>query len=345
MTKPTIATLPAKRIVWAFALGYFLAYIPYAAVVKIATSGANGVGGLQFLPATLFGTVAAVAVGMTVLGWWRYLRVVRDPHVIASGVAAALIIAATTMAYTFTGISIVFALLLLRGGVLILAPIVDLAMGRSVRWFCWSALILALAALVLALVKVDDYTLPAAATLTVAIYLTGYIVRLPAMTKMAKVRDREHTRQFFVDEIAVAMLTLIVVPVAVALLPLGETSEALRRGMTSFPPLAIVAGVCYAVLYFFGTHIYLDYRENTFCIPLNRGSSLLAGVVASAIAGASGVAWPSSTQLIAAAMMIGALLFLSPFHHLFEPERWPRPLRRLLQLPPLPERGNAKSEV
>jgi hypothetical protein len=345
MKKMTTATLPAKRIVWAFALGYFLAYIPYAAVVKIATSGADRVEGLEFLPATLFGTVVAVLAGMIVLGWWRYLRVVRDPRVIASGVAAALIIAATTMAYTFAGISIVFALLLLRGGVLILAPIVDLAMGRSVRWFCWSALILALAALTLALMRVGNYTLTLAAGITVGIYLTGYIVRLPAMTKMAKVRDRELTRQFFVDEIAVAMLTLILVPLAMALLPLGDLSDALRRGMTSFPPMAIVAGVCYAVLYFFGTHIYLDYRENTFCIPLNRGSSLLAGIVASAIATASGVAWPSSTELVAAAMMIGALLFLSPFHHLFEPERWPRPLRRLLFLPPLPERGNAKSEV
>ncbi len=42
-------------------------------------------------------------------------------------------------------------------------------------------------------------------------------------------------------------------------------------------------GLLYGVLYQFGSWIYLDPRENTFCIPLNRCSTLLSGVASSYI--------------------------------------------------------------
>ena len=59
--------------------------------------------------------------------------------------------------------------------------------------------------------------------------------------------------------------------------------------------------------------------ENTFCVPLNRGSSLLAGIVA-----VHGLAWsldwppPAPSQLLGAAIVLLALLLLSPFHHAIE---------------------------
>ena len=57
-----------------------------------------------------------------------------------SGVATAVIIATTTLNYTFVGISILLALLLMRGGVLILAPVVDTLLGRPVDASSWIAL-------------------------------------------------------------------------------------------------------------------------------------------------------------------------------------------------------------
>jgi protein-tyrosine-phosphatase len=75
-------------------------------------------------------------------------------------------------------------------------------------------------------------------------------------------------------------------------------------------------GALYACLYCFGTLIYLDCRENTFCIPLNRASSLLAGIVATYGLGLFfGQTSPSEVQLGSAAMIVVALLFLSPLHH------------------------------
>jgi protein-tyrosine-phosphatase len=61
----------------------------------------------------------------------------------------------------------------------------------------------------------------------------------------------------------------------------------------------------------FGTGIYLDNRENTYCIPLNRCASLLSGVVAS-----FGLTWflgwksPSGYQIAGAVVILTALTFL-----------------------------------
>ncbi|MCA9528119.1 MAG: hypothetical protein KC549_17655, partial [Myxococcales bacterium] len=67
-----------------------------------------------------------------------------------SGLCTAGIIATTTLAYTFEGVSIVFMMLLMRGGLLVLAPIVDKVTGRRVRWFSWAALAMSMGALLVA---------------------------------------------------------------------------------------------------------------------------------------------------------------------------------------------------
>ena len=42
---------------------------------------------------------------------------------------------------------------------------------------------------------------------------------------------------------------------------------------------ALLIGLGYACLYLFGTMIYLDAREFTFCVPVNRAGSLLSGAM------------------------------------------------------------------
>ena len=62
----------------------------------------------------------------------------------------------------------------------------------------------------------------------------------------------------------------------------------------------------------FGTLIFLDKRENTFSVPVNRCSSVLAGVVASMLlAGILGAAFPSAHQLLGAGFVVSAILVLS----------------------------------
>ena len=142
----SLVRIDDKWRIWLLALGYFAFYIPYSALTKALSLGllpgmTGPVSGFRILPATAIATsvalVAFVAMGE---GWGRLRRrnilgvvvPVVGARMLISGVATAIIIGTTTLNYTFVGISILFALLVMRGGVLILAPIVDTLLGRSV---------------------------------------------------------------------------------------------------------------------------------------------------------------------------------------------------------------------
>ena len=103
-----------------------------------------------------------------------------------SGLATAVIIATTTLNYTFVGISILFALLLMRGGVLIIAPVVDTLLGRRVAAGSWVALGFSFLALLIAFAEVGGYQMTLVAGLNIAAYLMGYSFRIPNMTDIAK---------------------------------------------------------------------------------------------------------------------------------------------------------------
>jgi protein-tyrosine-phosphatase len=320
------------RVVWLYALGLVVFYTPYAGLAKAVTSGLVpgvplGLVGMEILPAAILGTVVTIPLIITLLGWWKYADVRRmTPAVALSGLGLALIIGSTTVAYTFKGISIVLALLLMRGGLLIMGPITDAAFGRRVRWFSWAALSVSLAALLVSLLSARDHSLPLLAALNLGAYLAGYALRTPLMTKLAKVRDAGITRRYYVQEALVTIVLLPAIPAVMALLKTGPVSLALRRGFTTFwtmHPAAVVPVVLVGVFYgchnIFGTLIYLDGRENTFCIPLFCGASFLAGYSAVfVLSSLFAFATPPMSQLVSSAMIISALLLLSPFHHKLE---------------------------
>ena len=325
-----------KLRIWWLALGYFAFYAPYSFLIKILTTqmwpGVDGpVSGFRILPAVVISTAVVLLAIITYQGWWKYAsrrecRGFSLPSapaiVLLSGFGTAVIIATTTVTFTFTGISILFALLLMRGGVLLIAPSVDLLFKRRVRWFSWAALALTIPALAIALLDVNNYRLTTVAALAIGAYLCGYLLRLPCLTSLAKQQDDEVTRRYFVNESVVAIFFLITIPLVLALIGQGELMLELRRGFvdiagSSVTIPAILIGALYGGLYCFGTLIYLDSRENTFCIPLNRASSLLAGLVATmGLALLFGQALPSQAQLGCASLIVLALLFLSPLHHI-----------------------------
>lgn len=328
-----------RLTIWWLALGYFIFYAPYSAFIKVTTTGmwpgvSGPVSGFRLLPAVVISTAVVLPVIVTLMGWWKYVgrsrRVfglsvpVPHPLVLLSGLGTAIIIGTTTLTFTYTGVSIVFALLLMRGGVLTIAPIVDRLFKRRVRWFSWAAFAVTVPAILIALADVNNYRLTAVAALTIAAYLSGYMLRLPCVTRLAKSKDTANTLRYFVEEQFVATLLLVAIPAVFALIGRGEIMLELRDGFTnlftsSLTPPALIIGALYACLYCFGTMIYLDCRENTYCIPLNRGSSLLAGVFASYVLTLSfGQKPPSVAQLGSAGLIVVALLLLSPFHHALE---------------------------
>lgn len=327
-----------KLEIWWLALGYFLFYAPYAAFIKVTTNGlwpgvSGPVSGFRLLPAVVISTAVVLPVIASVAGWWNHAgrrqifgRSVPFPRplVFLSGLGTAIIIGTTTLIFTFRGVSIVFALVLMRGGVLIMGPIVDRFFQRRVRWFSWGAFAVTVVAILVAIADVNNYQLSTVTAMIIIAYLSGYLLRIPCATKLAKSDDRATNYRYFVEEQIVAMLFLVAIPAAFAMLGKGEIMMELRQGFTgfftsSFTLPALIIGALYACLYCFGTLIYLDCRENTYCIPLNRGSSLLAGFCASyALTLFFGQKPPSVAQLGSAGLLVMALLLLSPFHHVLE---------------------------
>jgi hypothetical protein len=318
---------PVKRVdrtIWLFGLGYFIAYTPYAALVKALSAGRlpgmAGIDGLTLLPSVLAGTIVTLPIYVLLLGWRRY-ACVPSRAVIISGFGTALIIATTTLAYAFHNISVLFALLLLRGGMLIIAPITDLIGGRRVRWFSSVALVISLSAVLLGIVATNNHRLTAAAIINLAVYLAGYQIRLPQMTRYAKIEHPETTRTYFVCEIMVTLVFLALIPLTGAAFGV----ESLRHGLllvvsgTATASVGFLIGVLYATLYVFTTLIYLDRRENTFCMSMNVCSSLLAGMAASyALTRVLGMPTPPWFELTGVGMIMIALMFLSPLHHVPE---------------------------
>jgi hypothetical protein len=323
--------------IWTLAFGYLLFYAPYAALTKATSTGllprvSAPASPFEMLPAIGFATAVVVTIVVTTLGWWRYCsfasvgrwRVPRPTRrTLIAGLATAAIIYATTLMFTFNGMSIVLALLIMRGGVLVLSPLLDLVFRRRVRWFAWTALALALAAVVVSAMLVNSQ-LHWMLAATAGTYLAGYIVRLHCANAEAKSEGSEDARRYFVEEQLVAMTALVAAPLGVALL--GDTTLAshIRYGLTTFlttaavlPALAI--GVLYAGLYCYGTLIYLDRRENTFCVTLNRSASLLGGLLAAlALNAFAGTRPPDAHELFGASLILLALVVLSPAHHALE---------------------------
>jgi len=303
--------------------------VPYSALTKAVTSGlvasTDGVGlpGFALLPVSVMASAVGMIAFIFLSGWWRYAtRTSRGVPIptrwtFASGACTAGIIATTTIAYTFDGVSIVFVMLLMRGGVLILAPIVDAASGRRTRWYSWVGLALSMAALVVAFAERGGYALTLLCGIDIGLYLASYFVRLRIMSYRAKTKELAVNRRYFVEEQLVAAPLLLVVVAIWASLGVGEIGTQLRMGFTDLWGTAVLPAVIMIGLFsqgtgIFGSLVFLDARENTYCVPVNRASSILAGVVASfALHIFLDQAAPSAHKLVGAGLIVLAILALT----------------------------------
>ena len=319
--------------IWALGLGYYLTYTPYSGLTKALSSGlfTNApVKGTVILPVSAIATVVGMLGFITVMGWWKYAGRreffgIKIPFprklTFLSGVCLATIMGTTTLAFTFGGLSIVLVLVLLRGGTLIIAPIVDQIVGRRVRWFSWAAMLVSLSAVLIVLSDAASYTLTIAAIIDVAAYLAAYFFKLQFMSRLAKTNEREASLRYLVEEQIVAAPLLVVALVVMAFIGYGDVMMGFRTGLTTFvtTPGAVFAalvGLCYAALCVCTSLIFLDRRENTFCMPMHCGSSLLAGFTASVILAALyNQQMPTAAQNVSSGLIIVALGFLSPLHH------------------------------
>ena len=342
--------------IWALGLGYYISYTPYSGLTKALSGGlltGAPVAGPVLLPISAIATAIGMLGFITAMGWWKYAGRreffgVQVPFprrlTFLSGICLATIMGTTTLAFTFGGLSIVLVLVLLRGGTLVIAPIVDGIVGRRVRWFSWTAMFVSLAAVLTALSDASTYTLTLAAVIDVAAYLAAYLFKLQFMSRLAKSDEREVTLRYFVEEQMVAAPLLVIVLIVLSLIGASEVMLGFRTGLTTFITtpgafFAVLVGLSYAALCVCTTLIFLDRRENTFCVPMHCGSSMLSGFTATAIlAYLYNQSALTAAQGVGAGLLVIALGFLSPLHHF---DRYWLKIKRALGFAPVvtqPER-------
>jgi protein-tyrosine-phosphatase len=319
--------------IWGLGLGYYLFYTPYSGLTKALSKGlltGVPVSGAVLLPASVMATVVCMLGFITAMKWWKYAGRreffgVSIPfprrQTFLSAICMATIIGTTTLAFSFGGISIVLVLVLLRGGVLILAPLVDTIRRRRVRWFSWAAMWVSLMAVLVVLSDDGNFKLSFVAMLDIGAYLTAYFFKFQFMTKLAKSNEQSTTLRYFVEEQMIASPLLLLVLGVMALVGSGEAMLGFRVGFTTFlgsaaVGWALLVGLFYAALCICTTFIFLDRRENTFCVPMHCGSSMLSGLTASyALTWFPNQSPPGGWQMASAGLIVIALALLSPLHH------------------------------
>ncbi len=332
--------------IWGFAFGYFASYVPYTLFTKGVTSGSifePALPGPTLLPLSTAVSVLGMFVFVSALGWWRYAGhfkvaglTLPKPRMatLLSGVATGAIVLTTTLAYTFDGISVLFAMLLMRGGVILLAPIVDKVTGRDFRtipWWSWAGSGLALVALVVGFAEHGGAELTLVAGIDIFIYLTAYFFRLRWMSRLAKTagtaeEGRVKRIAFFVEEQMIATPLALVGLVVLALLMPGAApgalepsfGDALRFGFVeiwSHPEALLyvaLIGLASQGAGVFGALVLLEPQENAFTVPVNRASSVLAGLASSYLGLALfGTTAPSAYEVAGAGVIVLAIVVLS----------------------------------
>jgi hypothetical protein len=313
---------------------YFISYVPNILLTKLITSASHpGLGrpltGLETLPASLIMNLVLTYLFIWLSGWHRdahgtqvgtHRFPVPTRYTFISGIGTALVLFTVPLSFTFTNVSIPFVQLLMRGDILIIAPLVDLMFGRRVRWWSWAALAMVAVALSLVVRQRGGLHLPPLAILTVVLYTVGYFIRLAVMTRVSKSGDPSSVRRYFVEEKIIALPLSVLALAALSASGLGSQAGELGWGFLEvwmdpvvWPLLGVA--VTLTIVSVFAAMILLDARENSYCVPLERSSSLLAGIVAAFILHWGwGLAAPTGMEMVGATLLLLAigLLYAAP---------------------------------
>lgn len=309
---------------------YFIAYAPYAVVTKLMTSPKAGVvsrplTGLETLPIALLISGVLVLLFVWLSGWWKKATRIRSMggfpgatrSTVLAGIGAAMLLVTVPLSYTFVGVSIPFVQLLMRGDVLIIAPIVDLLAGRKVRWYSWVAFVLVLIGLAVNVNARDGFHLPPLLLLIIAVYTVGYFIRLAVMTKVAKNDDEAATQRYFAEEKIVSVPLSIIALAIIAFFVPSPQGLQLHSGFVGLWTsdaigLLVLQSIALFVITVVSALILLDKHENTYCVPLERAGSILAGVIAAYILAIYfGLPYPTSAELFGAGLLAIAVVVLS----------------------------------
>ncbi len=342
MSKPDRGSSTA--VLLQLCVGYFVFYVLTGVLVKYyLKSGPDfpGFSGIAFLVNSTLGANLIVLVVIVSLGWIKLksnrlvtLGPIKFPaelkYIAPSGVCTGIIIPTTTLMYTLP-ISVMVAMVIMRGSVIVISRIVDAIqikqgiLHKKVYWEENAGVVLAILAVatnVFASKKGDfEFLSNTAAMVILGSYVCAYALRIYIMNfyKNTRVPGAPHdSKGFFACEQIAATLTLALMALLAwnATNWFGWTDERVGQFREAAADLdwgAILAGTPFGIVAFFSVFIFLfKGRTATFAGLVNRLTSLLAGVTATLIfAVAFGGKYPNERQWASVALIVIAVYFLT----------------------------------
>lgn len=310
---------------------YLLGHVVNLVLTRMATGSVHALASgapvnLVILPWSLlfFCLLTCAFIGFS--GWHRHAHARRivglrlpwpTADTAVSGVGSAMMLSSIPLMFSLREVSVPVILLMMRGGALCMAPIVDLTLGRRIRWASATALVLVAAGLAVALLRPGTgFRLSALAWTAIALYNTGYLLRIVVMTRVAKRGDVVQTRQYYVEEKIIAMpLALLTLASLVAIGPGGhpEGFAGLFEIQWSAPLLLLVLAVGASLTFVsvLAAVLLLGAQENSYCVPLERAGGLLSGFIAAWF-----IHWiwnqpaPTFAELQGAVLLLAAMVLL-----------------------------------
>jgi hypothetical protein len=313
MTMPGNKEGTTRRLLELCAL-YFSFYVLYTLATKYltgpATSGLPGVDQLEFL---VFSTIGGSLLCLLVILFFRWgkmesTRIVRWGkfsfpgeflYIVPSGICTAIVIPTTTLLYTLLR-SVMVAMLIMRGSVIVISRLVDAVQIRAgiFRKKVYREEDLAVGFAIMAVcvqiffVKNEgggDLFHNPAAMLVLGSYLLSYCIRIYIMNYYKNTRGgaaRQDNKAFFAVEQVAASLTILLMLLVIMRWPAVRDGllDVLQRSYlepSRHWPSELLAGAAYGFVAFFSVFIFMfKGRTATFAGLANRLTSLVAGTTA-----------------------------------------------------------------
>jgi hypothetical protein len=329
-------------------IGYFLFYVVTGVAVKYFLRseelGFPGMSGVEYLVHSTFGSAGVVLIVVLVRRWFRIdsINPVRLGsftfpgewlYIIPSGVCTAVVIPTTTLMYTLP-ISVMVAMVIMRGSVIVISRAVDAVQIRQglldKRVYAEEnlAVVFAVAAVAVhVLFERDggfDFLRSPAALAILSSYVVAYAIRIYIMNYYknthAKVQRQDNKAFFGVEQLA-ASVTLVTAGVLVYHSPAlfgwsGPVIDMYRGAFQDPHPArtaAAVSGTAFGFVAFFSVFLFLFHgRTATFAGLVNRLTSLIAGTTATLLFHyAFGGSFPKLRDWISLGLILVAIVFLT----------------------------------
>jgi hypothetical protein len=316
---------------------------------------------MAYLVNNTLGSSVFVLALILAFGWFRLRsnRLVRfgpltvpveAAYIIPSGICTAIVIPTTTLMYTLP-ISVMVAMVIMRGSVIVISRAVDAVQIRQgilrkrvyaeENWAVVFAL-LAVAAHVVLLPLVAwleargiaagaalsiqpgdakgsfDFLGSRAAMTILGSYIVAYSIRIYLMNYFKNTRAKgvpQDNKGFFaVEQIAASLSMIGLTAFLLAAVPAADPRMADVRASLAAPSVpAVIAGLPYGLVAFFSVFLFMfQGRTATFAGLVNRLTSLLAGTAATLLTHfAFGSKMPNARDWVSMAFILVAVAFLT----------------------------------